>query len=706
MSDKKRGTFIHGIAASEHLDSSGERIQIEGVDISSLTKDGTFNYEHDSKSPSSIVGKIWEAKKILKQSDCENEHHRDFWSKLKMPFIYVAGELFDAVGHKAAGEVAAMLRYDEQAPLNKEAKKLINFSIEGSRVEKQGSIITKCIARKVSVTLTPCNKVCEAYELKIDETAAKQSDTGKFAFIQNIMSKSDEASCQIMKGEVSFLYKADLNSPPGSGRIPKRIFSPKNAPSTMHVGDKINYAPEPKAKTGTQIYGKMPKMKPSWQKSEKKKLSKYDSNVRKALIASCGMGTPSTKVQDLGKSEYVIVRLGESDVNKASFNVRQQRKKVFGTASQPAAKSAMRDKHISHVKNFVDKFLGLDLQPSGGKVNDKTGERRNAENVEGVDKPDWRSGSFEAQWNPEAIVHEIAHLMLLPEGTSLEDGQRLMDKQYSDVQKDYGYMQQKNSQHEVQPMAAEQLIRRFLGMPSSKVSADVKPGQPLRTSVEDPSKVIATRVKKPGKEKYVDLIRQSRNLSPENKARLHAIFSGQMKFHPDHGWTKNQGIDAKINARAAAQQPPMQAQSIQIPKNQPQAELPPNVVRMKPRPAAPMPVQQQPVAQAKPAAIPAQKAVVGQNPQASAPQQPAAPKAQPKLKIAKSEQRKVMKKLGDQAYEAFEKKEELNKFLADTLPNVSEKERKSLAKAVAYVHQQKKESVLKDMMKDKEDESE
>lgn len=746
MSDQKRGTFIHGIAASEHLDSSGERIQIEGVDITSLTKDGTFNYEHDSKSPSSIVGKIWEAKKILKRSDCENEHQKEFWDKLKMPFIYVAGELFDSVGHKAASEVAAMLKYDQMAPLNKEAKKLINFSIEGSRVEKQGAIITKCIARKVSVTLTPCNKVCEAYELKVDDRAEKQSDSGKFAFIQDVMSKADEASCQIMKGEIPFIYKADLNSPPGSGRIPKRIFSPKNAPSTMHVGDKINYAAEPKAKTGTQIYGKMPKMKPSWQKDEKdvkipakeavkehkrlvnvlespshkddkkeatkqrkelkaykKKLSKYESNVRKALVASCGAGVPSAKVQDAAlqkdlkgvhtsdvgtgthsragvmaiagsnkktpiksggkdrqkqvarqmhsrklkelkdmpkpnlpksevdvvKSEFMIVRkLGQSDINKASKNVREQRKKVFGTNSQPAAKSAMRDKHINHIKKFVDKFLGLDLQPSGGKVNDKTGERRKADNEIGVDKPDWRSGKFEAQWNPEAIVHEIAHLMLMPEGVSLEDGQRLMDKQYSDVQKEYGYMQQKRSQGEVQPMAAEQLIRRFLGMPASQVSVPVKDkNAPQRTAVEDPNKVIATRVKVPGKkEKYVDLIRQARNLSPENKARLHAIFSGQMKFHPDKGWSKSaRTLDAAITNRQPGAVLDRQAKK-QAVQPQMQQELPPNVVRMKPRPA-PMPTQQ-PVAQNQPAPMPAQ-------PQQNA--QPTVPQAQPKMKIAKSE---------------------------------------------------------------------
>ena len=103
MSDiKKRGTFIHGIGASEHLDSSGERIVVEGIDITSLIGDGCFNYEHKSEEASQIVGKILEAKKILKRSDCENESHEYFWDKVKMPYLYIAGELFDAVDHSGA----------------------------------------------------------------------------------------------------------------------------------------------------------------------------------------------------------------------------------------------------------------------------------------------------------------------------------------------------------------------------------------------------------------------------------------------------------------------------------------------------------------------------------------------------------------------------------------------------------------------------
>ena len=201
---EKRGTFIHGVAASEHLDSSGERIKIEGIDISSLTKDGSFNWEHKSDAASSIVGKIFEAKKILKASDCENDNHTYFWNKLQMPFLYVAGELFDGVDHSEAKNVAAMLRYDSQTKKNEENKKLINFSIEGSRLDKQGSNILKCIARKISITVTPCNKVCEAEEMKEDQGkgSAQKASAEDFSFITDIVTKGEHrSSCQILKSE-------------------------------------------------------------------------------------------------------------------------------------------------------------------------------------------------------------------------------------------------------------------------------------------------------------------------------------------------------------------------------------------------------------------------------------------------------------------------------------------------------------------------
>jgi hypothetical protein len=296
--NKKHGTFLHGIAASEHLDSSGERIIISGVDISSLTTEGVINWEHESKTASCIVGKILEAKKILKKDDCETEHHKYFWNKVKMPYIYVAAELFDQVGHKEAENVAAMLRYDKN--LNKdETKALINFSIEGSRLGREGSNITKCIARKVTATIHPCNKAAHAEQLDSPSQGTKKK--GGIDISKEILSKfkkNEQIEIEIMKGDLKyFTGKWDKNKSkfnpdkdpksksnfkplaPNSGEKspgsalpkPKREFSPKDAPDKMKVGDRISYDKK-RPRTGAEIY-KDPK---TWEKSEKK--------MKKALV--------------------------------------------------------------------------------------------------------------------------------------------------------------------------------------------------------------------------------------------------------------------------------------------------------------------------------------------------------------------------------------------------------------------------------------
>jgi len=172
-------TKIHGIAASEHIDSSGEKLSIAGLNISTLTSDGVFNYEHEGgeegvKIPSQIVGKVTEAKKIFSEEDCENVYHLMYWKRCLKPYVYVAGELMDDEGHAGAVDVAAMLHYDEK---NKERheRKMVNFSIEGAKLKKEGMNVFKSVARKVTITVHPCNKACEA-GLKPDEEIATEND--------------------------------------------------------------------------------------------------------------------------------------------------------------------------------------------------------------------------------------------------------------------------------------------------------------------------------------------------------------------------------------------------------------------------------------------------------------------------------------------------------------------------------------------------
>jgi len=154
------GMFIHGIAASENIDSSGERISILGMDISSLAVDGVFNWEHKADQPGQIVGKVLKAKKIFSEQDCEDDVQLMFFQKCGVPYLYVMGELMDDY-KESAKEVAGMFRYDADHKESNE-KTVMNFSIEGAKIEKQGMDILKSIARKVTLTALPCNKAAIA----------------------------------------------------------------------------------------------------------------------------------------------------------------------------------------------------------------------------------------------------------------------------------------------------------------------------------------------------------------------------------------------------------------------------------------------------------------------------------------------------------------------------------------------------------------
>jgi hypothetical protein len=174
------GLIISGIAACETIDSSGEILKIDGLDISSLERDGVFNWEHESKTASSIVGKILKAKKIFSDQDCVNESQKKYWKQVKVPFLWVLGELFDDVGHSEAMNIAAMIRYDMKAKAEgkytEDMAQLINLSIEGAKLKKEGNIVSRSIARKVSITITPCNKVAAAEAHQPEQAAGGKSE--------------------------------------------------------------------------------------------------------------------------------------------------------------------------------------------------------------------------------------------------------------------------------------------------------------------------------------------------------------------------------------------------------------------------------------------------------------------------------------------------------------------------------------------------
>lgn len=180
-------TFVHGIGASENIDSSGEVVSIAGLDISSLPIDGVLNWEHKKDLPAQIVGKILKAKKIFSEQDCEDEHQLYFWQKVLTPYVYILAELMDDY-KESAKEVAGMFRYDADRK-GKQERNVANFSIEGSKIEKQGNTVLRSIGRKVTITPLPCNKAAIAEivpsDVKgpkddIDSLFAKSEDPNKF----------------------------------------------------------------------------------------------------------------------------------------------------------------------------------------------------------------------------------------------------------------------------------------------------------------------------------------------------------------------------------------------------------------------------------------------------------------------------------------------------------------------------------------------
>lgn len=150
---------IDGVSTSQHIDSSGEILNIAGHDISDLVeKKAVFNWEHDSKTPENILGQVIYAKKILKADDCSTDRERMYWKEVQKPFVYIIGELFDDEEHPGAVAAAAMMRYYHK----RKEKLLTGFSIEGATLERDGSTLERSVGRRVAITLRPCNKTCIA----------------------------------------------------------------------------------------------------------------------------------------------------------------------------------------------------------------------------------------------------------------------------------------------------------------------------------------------------------------------------------------------------------------------------------------------------------------------------------------------------------------------------------------------------------------
>lgn len=197
-------TFISGIASAQSLDKSAEIVDIKGLDITSLSRTGVINFEHKSDIPAQICGKILKAKKIFSKDDCDTENETYFWNKAKVPFVYIIAELLDDYC-QSGKDAAGLFRYDRDKK-DKNAHSILGFSVEGSEIPntRKGQLITRSIARKVTLTQAPCNSLCIAEIYEEPQKPQVQDD------FDSIFKSKEEAITLFKSGEGVKMYESFL----------------------------------------------------------------------------------------------------------------------------------------------------------------------------------------------------------------------------------------------------------------------------------------------------------------------------------------------------------------------------------------------------------------------------------------------------------------------------------------------------------------
>jgi len=167
MDELRKGMIIDGIAATDGIDSQGERLSIEGADISALEQGlGRINDNHGKQFVHSI-GRVLSAKKIFKAEDCEDDRQKMYWDKVKRPYIYTKAELYDDADHPNAKSCAAVMKHLHKAG----APIAVKMSVEGAvHARKDGGILDRTKVHSVALTFTPANKQTLAMPITMEKS--------------------------------------------------------------------------------------------------------------------------------------------------------------------------------------------------------------------------------------------------------------------------------------------------------------------------------------------------------------------------------------------------------------------------------------------------------------------------------------------------------------------------------------------------------
>jgi hypothetical protein len=169
MAKKDKKLWIDMCAGSELKDTQGETLSVDGADIHELEMGkGRFNDNH-GKGFFNSLGRVTEAKKIFKAEDCSDDRQKYYWEKIKAPYIYAKGYLYNDEDHPNAKAAAAIIRniHREDAPLAMKA------SVEGgviSRGIKDPTRLARTKIHSVALTFTPANNATLVEPLSIDKS--------------------------------------------------------------------------------------------------------------------------------------------------------------------------------------------------------------------------------------------------------------------------------------------------------------------------------------------------------------------------------------------------------------------------------------------------------------------------------------------------------------------------------------------------------
>ena len=175
MATSKSKTFwIDGVMGSQLRDTQGEMLSVEGADISELEAGrGRWNDNH-GKGFFNSIGRITEAKKIFGPEDCTTPRHTYYWEKIKAPYIYGKGFIYNDEDHMNAKAAAAILRniHKSDCPLK------LKLSVEGGVVArgiKDPSLLAQTKIHSCAITFTPANNATLVEPLDLDKSSLDEA---------------------------------------------------------------------------------------------------------------------------------------------------------------------------------------------------------------------------------------------------------------------------------------------------------------------------------------------------------------------------------------------------------------------------------------------------------------------------------------------------------------------------------------------------